>query len=437
LDVDIMKQAVSIWQRYWFPAVPVRRVAIYRIVVATFAFIDITVVSGYMSRYSGVSLQFYKPLRIIRIFGSALPFSPAVTTALHILLSVTLAMAIVGLFTRVALLIAAPLYLWWFATFYSFGNIQHGRIIVALSLFALLVAPAGRALSVDAIRLRARQARAGAPLPAPLNETDPLAGWSLRVIMILVVAAYTLAAYAKIHTSGLGWATSGALERVIVEKHTATGMWLSHYPVIVKSMQALTLFMEGTTAIVLLRGRIRDLYFLALAFFHIGTLVLLNINFLGLMVGYLAFYDLELGAARVAAVARRKTRIAAIAFTYDAGCGLCARAMSIVQSLDWLGRVTVTPAESDLIAVKATRRGQDFEGYAAFREAAKVVPLLWPALAVAYLRPVAALGERVYGWVARHRATSGACGVGTDSSCAGVLSAAQPPAEYAGDKESL
>jgi len=305
MDGDVMTGAVRVWQRFWFPAVPVRRIAVYRWVVTAFALIDVTVVSGFISRYSRVSPEFYHPLYVFRLAGHAVPLGPSETTVLHIVLAITLAMAMVGLYTRVALFIAAPLYLYWFGGYYSFGAVQHGRIIVVISLFVMLIAPAGRAFSIDALRLRARRARAGQTLPAPLNETDQLAGWAFRVLMILVVAAYTLAAYAKVHTSGLGWATSGALERLIIEKHTSVGMWLSHYPTLVKSMQVLTLIMEGSTAMVLLRGRVRDLYFLSLAAFHIGTLVLTNINFLGLMVGYLAFYDLEVGASRIGALARR------------------------------------------------------------------------------------------------------------------------------------
>ena len=408
---------IAVWQRYWFPAVPVRRIAVYRLVIAAFAFIDVTVVSGFISRYSHVSQEFYKPLYILRIMGHHFQVSPAVTTALHIVLAITLAMALIGLYTRVALIISAPLYLWWFATYYSYGAVQHGRIIVVISLVVLAIAPAGRALSVDAIRLRSRRAVAGAALPAPLNETDPLAGWSMRVIMILVVAAYTLAAYAKVHTSGLGWATSGALQRLIIEKHTPAGMWLSHYPEIVKLMQVLTLIMEGTTAIVLFRGRIRDLYFLSLAMFHVGTLVLTNINFLGLMVGYLAFYDLEVGAARISAFAGRLSRAKPVDVIYDSDCGLCVRAVTVLKSLDWFGAISARPGPAGIPAMRAIYRGHVSEGYDAFRQVARVVPVLWLALPFAYLPPVAALGHRAYAWVAAHRSTSGACGVGPDAAC--------------------
>jgi predicted DCC family thiol-disulfide oxidoreductase YuxK len=412
-----MTRLAGVWQRFWLTSVPVRRIAVYRWVIAAFALVDITVVSGWISHYSSTPLIFYKPLKLLHVLGDP-HVGPVATSVLHVVLAVALVFALVGLYTRVALFIAAPLYLWWFLTYYSYGNIQHGRIIVVISLFVLLLAPAGRAFSIDAVRLRAKRARPGEPLPAPLNENDPLAGWALRVIMILVVAAYTLAAYAKIHTSGFGWATSGALQRVLLEKHTPVGMWFAHYPVIVKGMQAMTLFMEATTAIVLLRGRIRDLYFVSLAGFHIGTILLLNINFLGLMVGYFAFYDLEVGAARLGALVRRTFRVSPVELVYDADCSLCVRSIVVVKSLDWLNAITLRPGPAGLSAMRATRQGRTTEGYVAFREAAHAVPVLWPALLLAYLPPVAALGRRRYTWVAYHRSTDGHCGVGEDAACA-------------------
>ena len=422
-----MSALAAAWQRFWFRPVPVRRVAIYRIAVGLYAFFDIVIVSGFISHYSRTSTQFYKPLRVLGLFGSVLPLSPQATTALHIVLAVALAMVVLGVFTRIALIVAAPLYLWWFATFYSFGAVQHGRIIVIMSLFVLIIAPAGRALSIDAIRMRARRVRAGTGVPAVIEEVDPLAGWALRVVMIMIVAAYTLAAYAKLHTSGLGWATSGALERVIIEKNTSLGIWVSHYPTVVRAMQFLTLCMEATTAVVLFRGRIRDFYFLSLGAFHLGTILLLNINFLGLMIGYLAFYDLEIGADRVGAYVRRVVHVSPVDLVYDSDCGLCVRVISSILSLDWLRAISARPGPPGLSAMRATRRGRTSEGYAAFRETAHVVPALTPTLLLAYLPPVAGLGRRVYGWVASHRSIAGACVVAPDASPA-VAIAPQAPA---------
>jgi hypothetical protein len=290
------------WQAFWFPAVPVRRVALFRIVMTGYAFFDVWLVSGFVSRYAHVDEAFYKPLVFLRPFPR---LEPGLTSAVHAVLVVSLALALVGCFTRPALWIAAPLYLWWWGTYYSFGAIHHGRIPVVVALFVLAVAPSGGAYSADWLWSRRRAVRAGAWPPAA-EPCDELAGWALRVMMVLVVGAYVLAAYAKLRVTGPGWVTSGALEAVMIRNGTPAAMLLVRHVWLVEAMAALTLLLEATAWLLFFRGRIRDAYVVAAVLFHIGTLVVLNISFLGLVAGYLAFYDLEVGVDRVRAWLRQR-----------------------------------------------------------------------------------------------------------------------------------
>jgi hypothetical protein len=287
---------VQRWQAFWFPAVPVRRLAVFRIVMTTYALFDIWLVSGFISRYSRVDDEFYKALVILQPFPR---LGPALTSAVHAVLVVSLALALVGCFTRTALWIAAPLYLWWWGTYYSFGAVHHGRITVVVALFVLAVAPSGGAYSVDSWRGRRRAARLGAPASAA--GRDELAGWALRVMMVLVVGAYLLAAYSKLRVTGPGWVKGGALEAVMIKNGTPAAMLLVRHLWLVYAMAALTLVLEGTAWLLFFRGRIRDAYVVAAVLFHIGTLLVLNISFLGLVAAYLAFYDLEVGVDRVGA----------------------------------------------------------------------------------------------------------------------------------------
>jgi Vitamin K-dependent gamma-carboxylase len=290
------------WQAFWFPAVPVRRVAAFRIVMTTYAFFDVWLVSGFISRYASVDDGFYKPL----IFLRPLPrLDPGPTSAVYVVLVVSLAFALIGCFTRPALCIAAPLYLWWWGTYYSFGAVHHGRIPVVMALFVLAVAPSGAAWSVDAWRAARRAVRRGLP-PPDSDRRDELAGWALRLIMVLVVGAYVLAAYSKLRVSGPGWVTGGALEAVMMKNRTPAALLLLRHGWVVQIMAALTLVLESTAWLLFFRGRIRDAYVVAAVLFHIGTLLVLNISFLGLVAAYLAFYDLEVGVDRVRAWLRRR-----------------------------------------------------------------------------------------------------------------------------------
>ncbi|HYY79157.1 MAG TPA: HTTM domain-containing protein [Actinomycetes bacterium] len=293
---------VGRWQAFWFPAVPVRRLAAFRVVMTTFAFVDSWFVSGFISHYARVDGDFYHPLVLLR----PLPrLGPEATTVIHVVLCVSLAFAVVGLGTRLAMLVAAALYLWWWATYYSFGAIHHGRIPIVVALFVMVVAPAGRAYSLDSLLARRRAARAGTPPPAE-DAVDELAGWALRVMMVVVVLAYLLAAYAKLSVSGIGWITGGALEAVMIQNGTAAAALIVHRSWAVTAMTGLTLLLEGSAWLLFLRGRARDAYVVAATLFHVGALVVLNISFLGLVLAYLAFYDLEVGTARLGGWLRRR-----------------------------------------------------------------------------------------------------------------------------------
>jgi hypothetical protein len=82
---------------------------------------------------------------------------------------------------------------------------------------------------------------------------------------------------------------------------TAAAMLLVRHGWAVTAMGALTLVLESTAFVLFLRGRARDAYAVSAALFHLGTLIVLNINFLGLVLAYLAFYDLEVGTDRLRA----------------------------------------------------------------------------------------------------------------------------------------
>jgi hypothetical protein len=293
------------WQRFWFTPVPLRRLGLFRLAFTAFAFVDATITSSYMSRYGSVAHTFYHPIQLLKKTHLG-PASQSATTAVLVIMSIALGFALVGLGTRVALFVAAPLYTWWFANFYSYGAVQHGRITVVIALWLLAMTPSGRTYSLEAYLRRRRATPPGQPLASREDRRDAMAGWALRVMMVLVVCAYTFGCFSKLRRQGFGWATGHALQRLIVEKHTALGAQLAPHPGLLEVLQILTLILEGSAVVVFLRGRVRDVYFLNSSLFHIGTLFLLNINFMGLMLGYLAFYDLEAGADRTRAFAQRR-----------------------------------------------------------------------------------------------------------------------------------
>jgi hypothetical protein len=291
---------VAAWQSFWFPPVPVRRLAAFRIAVVAYALVAVSS-NRHVLRYAAVDRTFYRPLLLLRILG--LPRAGvAAMTALYLLLVAALVCALLGLATRPALWIAAPLFTWWFATFYSFGKVSHNTATFVVALFALAIGPAGRAYSLD--RLLARRRRPGRHQPPPRDpDRDELAGWALRVVMVLVVLAYVFSAYAKLRTSGLGWIHGGALEKGITHyQHPGLLLAVLEHRWLVRAILSATLLVEATAWLLFFRGRVRDAWVAGAVAFHLGSLLLLGINFFSYVVTYLAFYDLEVGMHRLGLV---------------------------------------------------------------------------------------------------------------------------------------
>jgi predicted DCC family thiol-disulfide oxidoreductase YuxK len=411
-----MRAIIARWERFWFTPVPVRRVAALRVLVCAFALFDIAVVSSYIARYARVDGQFYDPILIVRLLNLPRP-DPTVTTLVEVLLIVSLAAAAVGLATRLALCVATPLYIWWFATFYSFGAFQHGRVTIVFALVVLAIAPSGRAYCLDAVIARARRARPGEPLPPPSDERDALAGWALRVLCVLLVLIYVFSAWAKIKQSGIGWVTGGGLESVIEERGTVLGELIVGQTWLLALMSGAALALEATAWVCFFGGRVRDGWLASAAAFHFGCLALLRINFLPYVLTYAAFYRLERAAGWMGRAARRLGHRAGprLDVLYDGNCHLCVRTVTVLDSLDWLGRLRTADAAVATLeppdAMYTLDGDTGYRGYRAFRRVARALPALWPLVPLAYLPGAAPLGERVYEYVAVNRRRISACSI--------------------------
>ena len=105
---------------------------------------------------------------------------------------------------------------------------------------------------------------------------------------------------------------------------------------------------------------------------------------------------------------------------YDGQCALCQKSVSLLKKLDWLGaldyadarhpgpallgRLPVPPERLlDEMHLLPAAGGEVYHGFRAFRWMAWRLPLLWPALPLLYLPGAAAVGQRIYLWVARNR----------------------------------
>ncbi|MBI4540150.1 MAG: DUF393 domain-containing protein [Gemmatimonadetes bacterium] len=121
---------------------------------------------------------------------------------------------------------------------------------------------------------------------------------------------------------------------------------------------------------------------------------------------------------------------------YDGGCRLCVNSVKWVRRLAWLGSIRYVDV-SDRAAFERMVTGLTWgavtkamhvrasdgalhTGYYGFRALLRTMPLLWPLRPLLALAVVAAVGERVYAWVAHQRYRWNRC----ESACA----VHQPPA---------
>ena len=168
----------------------------------------------------------------------------------------------------------------------------------------------------------------------------------------------------------------------------------------------------ATAWALLLGGRIRDAWIVFGVGFHVGSIVLLQVDFLDYVVVSAAFYRLEDGVAWLGTRVRAwsSSRLEPIEVQYDGMCGLCVRAVTFLRGLDWLDRLR----PSDGTAADGTRAqvfvAQDseyrHEGFRAYRRIASATPALWPIVPLLYLPGASRLGSRVYEQIAANRGSS-------------------------------
>ena len=280
------------WTSFWFPAVPLERVAVFRIAVTVFALIDVAFVSTYMRGYTTVDPMFFDPVYLLRIGEHPVP-SPAAYGVMTGVLVASLALAAIGYRARLALAVAAPLYLYHWALFNSWGKVNHGKIPVVFALFVLAVAPSAARLSVEAWR----RYRGGTTPLADANtadaDLDRLAGWALRVVGVVIVSAYAFSVLAKLTNTGLSWVVQPILLPAMLTGDTWLHGLLADNPELLTLMQGVTLVTEAAAVLIFLGGRVRNALLAMLGAFHLGSYVLLETEFFGFLVCYLVFFPLE------------------------------------------------------------------------------------------------------------------------------------------------
>ena len=280
-----MEPVVSGWL---FTPLPLARVAWLRVVAYLFVPVDVLLTTPWVVDHAHVPASLYQPLLIGRLLHLPAP-GPWVEPFSWLLVLGALACAAAAAADRLprwpAVLLALA-YLQWMVIAFSYGKVDHDRVGFLVLLFVLPTV--GRA------GLRSR-------------EQTEAAGWALRTTALVVVATYTLSAFAKLRFGGLDWVDGATLTRAVVRRGTPLATPLLDVPWVLHAFQYVLLLVELLVApLLLVRWRRPQVtWLLAAGFlaFHLMTFLTISIVFLPHCVALLALLPLErLGARRRALV---------------------------------------------------------------------------------------------------------------------------------------
>ncbi|MFC6835071.1 DCC1-like thiol-disulfide oxidoreductase family protein [Halomarina ordinaria] len=248
---------------------------------------------------------------------------------------------------------------------------------------------------------------------------------ALTYSLLAVAILYFGSGFDKLAAGGLGWAEASNLSRilsvrsVIYDQPIPLGVELVNYPLAVEAMAVSTLVLELGLLVAVLARRSVTLFFLGLLAMKVGILLTMGIFFGDVFLLFALFLAWDRLYERL--VSDRPVDL-----VFDERCYFCARSLYPFKLLDVNDTVTFY-SQSDVPKRYRERTDVDFDaamflfddgeahrGYDAFRELLRQFRVFAPLAWVMGLTPVAAVGERVYGYVAENRNRHFTCSIDPD-----------------------
>ncbi|SMX76903.1 hypothetical protein [Brevibacterium linens] len=260
--------------RWFMPAVPLARVAVFRVFIYVFIIIDVLTISGDVIAH-GWTPEFYQPLWLARFLHI-----PAVSVlGAQILLTLIIVfslLAAAGILQRLSgWAVAISFGAWMFYT-QGYGYVAHDHMALVIAAFVLP--------TVGTARFR------------DLGTASARAGWALRVVQIAVVLTYFYSVVMKWIASGniTRWANGAVIIWALMRRGAEWSKPFLEMPGFLIAAQWATLVFEFLSPVVLfLKGK---WLYGAVAFFflfHLMTYLALGIHFLPTVICWAAFLPLE------------------------------------------------------------------------------------------------------------------------------------------------
>ena len=260
--------------RWFMPAVPLARVAVFRVFIYVFIIIDVLTISGDVIAH-GWTPEFYQPLWLARFLHI-----PAVSVlGAQILLALIIVfslLAAAGILQRISgWAVAITFGAWMFYT-QGYGYVAHDHMALVIAAFVLPTIGAARFRDVGTASARA--------------------GWALRVVQIAVVLTYFYSVLMKWIASGniTHWANGAVIIWALMRRGAEWSKPFFEMPGLLIAAQWATLVFEFLSPVALfVKGK--WLYGVVAFFclFHLMTYLALGIHFLPTVICWAAFLPLE------------------------------------------------------------------------------------------------------------------------------------------------
>ena len=220
---------------------------------------------------------FESPQALIRLVTAIVPrealFNETGLTTLYRIGMAAGLLAVIGLWTRSALLVYAFCYALLVSHAYSYGDVHHPEALYVFFVVALALSPSGDRLSIDAL-LRLRRARRTG-MPAINTGQSDLAMWPLSLLHVLLSWTYFSTGITKLLIGGLQWMNGYTLQFSIFKnaiRRAAVpelGLWVAHQHTLCILLSIATILFETFFFVSLFLPRLAPFFFAGALLFHL------------------------------------------------------------------------------------------------------------------------------------------------------------------------
>ena len=188
-----------------------------------------------------------------------------------------------------------------------------------------------------------------------------------------------------------------------VTKNFLLKEWLAGQPVLCYWLGVFILTMEFCLPFLLFCPKTRRPAIVAGFIFHIALILTLDVPaifFFLFPAQILLFIHPQ---AVIDWIERARLRSYKFKVIYDGKCGFCRASIDRLKVMDLWGHLTYEPSFDALSEMKLADGDKIYGGFEAFRRMCRLLPMLYPVLAFAYLPGAAVIGRWGYALIAKNR----------------------------------